>query len=493
MTMGSAVVAIGGIRYETNSFAAPAQIDETSLRVGDEVLSPPSDTELAGALCAAERHGLGVVGTLDVFGGCGGPADHSQFIQLLDELCRQLASAPRVDGVMLALHGAFGTATIDGADAEIVRRVRSVVGPDVPVVASLDLHAAVDRALAENLDAVVGFKTCPHVDYEATGARAMTILARTLRGDVSPRIHWLPIPVITPAESHDTTDGPLAMHMRHLLEDIDGDERVLDASLFAVQPWLDAKRTSWSVTVTTDSTTDDPGPALAKSIRDRVLGDLASFRVHKARPQDAAKLVSRRRPPLLLADSGDSPSAGATGASTDLLAHLVGVRGARILATLTDADAARRLRTVSAGNVLEMCLGGVPELGISSLQLRVTVESIHDGRYLRSYPAGECDVGTCAVLSVGDHQIIVTERPAFMLDTSLVEHLGLDVGQFDAIVIKSAGGFRAKWARVSTDYHTFDTRGASTSRLDSLPFRHVDQGLFAATVADHRHETEQSG
>lgn len=469
--MSQPVVAVGGIRYESNSFVAPGRFDLSSLRVGPEVLDALGSTEIAGAVGVAGRLGVVLHGLLDVFGGCGGPVDHEQYDGLADELVRRLVDGPLPAGVYLALHGAMTTTRTDAAEADLVARLRAAVGPRVPIVASFDLHAAVDDELARLLDGIVGFKTCPHVDYEETGAAALTLLAGVLGGRPL-TVTRAAVPMVTAAEPHDTNDGPLARHMATALGHRGAG--IADVSIFAVQPWLDTARTEWAVTVTHVVQEADAAAALAGAIANALLDDIDAFVCRKVAPADAAALpVAGRSRPLLLADSGDSPSAGATGASTDLLRNLVAGGPASVLATVTDAAAARRLAASKTGHRTAVVLGGVPELGIEPLELDVVVRSVHDGRFRRSYPAAEVDAGACVVVTHGQLTLVITERPVFMLDTSVFDHVGIDPSTFDAVQVKSAGGFRARWASISTDTVVVGSRGASTGELGSLPYRLV--------------------
>lgn len=486
------LIAVGGIRYETNSFAPLGSFDMASLRRGSEVLDPLPSTEIAGAVAAAFGLGVMLKGTLDLFGGCGGLADHEQFLGLLDELVERMRRGPKPDGVYLALHGAMATTGTRSADAMVVERVRAVVGPGVPIVASCDLHAAVDDLLVSELVGIVGFKTCPHVDYEKAGDSALRILHSAITGDTQPGIYRLTVPLITAAESHDTNTGPLAEHMAHAIAGIGGD--ILDVSIFAVQPWLDTLRTSWAVTVTFDTTAgSESARAIASDLRERLVADRRSFLTPKVSPAAAAEMiVPKASSPLLLADSGDSPSAGATGGSTDLLAHVLAAGDAKVLATITDSEVARQFRNGIPGMDATVQLGGVAELEIEPLELTVRLVSVKDGRFRRDYPAAECDAGACVVLTSGNVTIVVTERPAFMLDLSLFDHVGIVPNDFDAVLVKSAGGFRARWSSISENIVTVDSRGASTSKLFSLPYHLADRNILVSTDTGHHQLLEDT-
>ena len=51
----------------------------------------------------------------------------------------------------------------------------------MPIAASLDLHANVTHAMLERADAMVAYRTYPHVDMAETGARTARLLDRMLR------------------------------------------------------------------------------------------------------------------------------------------------------------------------------------------------------------------------------------------------------------------------------------------------------------------------
>ena len=93
----------------------------------------------------------------------------------------RLHDAGPVDGVYLDLHGAMVTEHFDDGEGELLARLRKVVGPRVPVIASLDLHANMTRAMVEHSDGLNAYCTYPHIDMALTGARAATLLQRTIK------------------------------------------------------------------------------------------------------------------------------------------------------------------------------------------------------------------------------------------------------------------------------------------------------------------------
>lgn len=470
-------VAVGGIRYEANSFAGigcPQSVfDGDVVRRGDEVLAlAPPNSELFGARGVLQGAGdIDVVGLLDTYPGCGSPVPHDAYVRLRDEFTSRLQAALPVHGVLLTLHGAMATDADDDVEGDLLRAIRDIVGRDVPLVVSMDLHAAVSASSAALVDGIVGFKTCPHTDYEETGQRSAALLLNAVRAVSSPAVVVHPVPMITPAEAHDTDSGALAPHMNRAQVLADG-QQILDVSIFAAQPWLDAARTRWTVAVTYDRAQEGGETAAARiagHLAEALEADRESFQVIKT-PVDAVwtSILGLSDRPVLVADSGDSPSAGADGDSLDCLSHLIGDGHPSVLATLTDPDLAKRASLSPLGGEID---GG-------PLSPAVTVIATTTGRFARTYPAGPVDVGLCAVVRVANATVVVTERPAFMVDTSLFDQVGLDPSDFDVVQVKSAGGFRALWAPISDASVVVDSLGGSTSRLLELPFQKVVRPLW---------------
>ena len=119
---------------------------------------------------------------------------------------------------MLSLHGAMTTESLEDQEGDLVSAVREVVGPDVPIVVSLDLHGHITDLMVNPSDAIIGFHTHPHVDFFDTGLRAMRIRARALRGEVKPVVVQRELKMITSAETHNTSSGPMIEIMRRVIE-----------------------------------------------------------------------------------------------------------------------------------------------------------------------------------------------------------------------------------------------------------------------------------
>src|SRR5688572_15619464 len=184
-------IAVGGFQHETNTFA-PSRADYAAfeagggwpgVQYGESIFSAVEGANIpaAGAIAALRALGHDLVGTAWAAASPSAHVTADAYERIAGELTRNLQKSGPVDGVYLDLHGAMVSEGFDDGEGELLRRVREVVGPRVPVCASLDLHANVTRAMVERADALVAYRTYPHVDMADTGARAAHLLDRMLR------------------------------------------------------------------------------------------------------------------------------------------------------------------------------------------------------------------------------------------------------------------------------------------------------------------------
>src|SRR5918994_786303 len=184
-------IAIGGFQHETNTFA-PSKADYAAFEAGggwpraqygETIFGGVEGANIpaAGALQALRALGHSLVGTAWAAASPSAHVTADAFERILGEMIKRIEAAKPLDAVYLDLHGAMVVETYDDGEGELLRRVREAVGSRVPVVASLDLHANVTRAMIERSDALVAYRTYPHVDMAETGARAAGLLHRMLK------------------------------------------------------------------------------------------------------------------------------------------------------------------------------------------------------------------------------------------------------------------------------------------------------------------------
>ena len=362
-------------------------------------------------------------------------------------------------------------------------RVRAAVGPDTPVIASLDLHANVTRAAVEAADAVIGYHTYPHVDMFEVGEKAALLALRTLDGKVSPKMAFCKIPLIVPPENMQTTSGPMAALVRQA-EAWEEEGAALSVSVFGVQPWMDLPEMGCAVVAVTDG---DRAAALrqADQLAERFWSSRREFAVQLVTPEEAIRrALAIEGGPVVLAESADGVGSGSPGDSTGVLRPLLDAglnEPAAIF--LVDPEVVDAAAQAGVGASMTLDLGGKldPERS-RPVTATVRVRMLSDGRWTpqaRGYNPGiETSMGRAAVLEAGAVRILVAERAAMTVDPEIYRSHGIEPERQKIVVVKSPNGFREAYEPIAKAVFLVDTPGASTPNLTSLPFRRLPRPMY---------------
>src|SRR5918995_4864417 len=369
-------VAGAQIAHETSAFSVVktdlAAFAASGIDLGQDVIetSRGTNTEFGGFITGAAVEGFDLVPLLAVWATPSGLVTTEAIAHLTgllrDGLRRAMMEGP-LDGILLALHGAMVTEIDDDGDGYVLQTVREVVGPDAPVVATLDLHANISNRMVERADVLIGYDTYPHVDMAERAEEATSVLARLMRGEIRPT-PALRKPPMLPTSQRMTTGR---MPMRALIERahvIEEDPRVINVTIAGGFPLGDNPDAGFGVVVTTN---DDPDLAAelandlateAWSLRDGFVGGVASFE-HAAeliRSLDSEEDVNMPvSGPLVLVDIADNPWSGGPGDSVELLRFLFAekVEGAAI-ALVRDPEVVRQAIAAGPGEKIAVSLGG---------------------------------------------------------------------------------------------------------------------------------------
>ena len=488
-------VLIGSLIQESNTFS-PLKSDLSFFQAGCLVYDAASvdlmadkRTELSGFIAVARRAGVTLLPTLAAWAASGGPLDRAAFAFLAEEFLRRVRAACPVDGVLLALHGALVAEGAQDADGWLLAEVRRIVGPAVPIVATLDLHANITSRMVAAASALVGFRTYPHVDMYETGERAARLLITLVRDRVAPSMHLCKVPMLIPPENAQTTDGPLAELMAATVA-LDAQPGCLSASLFTVQPWLDVEELGCAALIVGDSSLSH-WPAAAAELGWQLWERRHAFRVPLHTPDAAvAHALARPRGPIVLVDSADGVSSGAPGDSTAILRALLNVSTLRpALVTVVD-PAAVRTAVQQHGRAITLSIGGgLDPARQHPVEASGVARRVEAGRVTFSSGIGDglsADMGTAAVLTVGAVQVLLMERPVPCYDPALYRAAGLEPGDAHIVVVKSPNNFRWAYRDIAREWLYVDAPGASTPRLDTLLFTHAQRPLFPIEDWDWR-------
>jgi microcystin degradation protein MlrC len=454
-------IAIGGWQHETNTFA-PFLTEYEAFEMADGwpalVEGPPLFEAVAGinmpieGFIQAARSHARLVPLLWTSAEPGGYVTDETFERIARRLCELLDSAGPLDGVYLDLHGAMVTPRFPDAEGEILARVRALVGPRVPVVASLDFHANISERMVATADALTIYRTYPHIDMAETGARAAQVLLRLADGSPLHKAYRQG-QFLVPLHLGATAFAPNYGLFQRLRELAPG---CLSADIALGFPPSDMP---------------DAGPGIVAYAESpdtcgRIVDELAALlskaegeytnNVWAPEAAIAAAMANSSERPVILADTQDNSGAGGAGdtlhAVVDLLRH--GVQGA-VVALVTDPQFAARAHASGVGSVFEATLGGkiatAGRPGAGSLQGRFRVRGVGDGQFVCTGPVSlgaRMNLGSMALVEVSNAagasvQIVVSSVRSQPLDQAMLRHVGIEPARQRILVLKSSVHFRA--------------------------------------------------
>ncbi|MBM3721254.1 MAG: M81 family metallopeptidase [Actinobacteria bacterium] len=480
-------VAVAGITFESNSFAPGL----TNLDAFERYLFAEGPTvltagfgkdEIGGAISVADELGIELVPVFASDGGCGPTVSDKTYEFLKERLFSKLSEVlGSVDGVYLRLHGAMTAESYEDVEGDLIESLRKIVGPDFPIAVSCDFHGHFTEKMAKSTALIAGYQTCPHLDFFETGARAMRLMAAELSGTKKPTLSYRKTKLLASAEGHDTSFGPLraVMDRLHEIEKLPG---VLDATIFCTQPWLDVTELGWSTLVVTE---DNPelGQKLADELALMLWDRREAVLFRKEKVENIVAEINASEPsakPFIIADGADSTSAGCLGDSNYLLKYLLQnpIKGT-VYMTVTDPALAKKCFAAGVGGEVTSDIGGsLSPVFFSPVEVTGEVVTLCDGVYQSKYPSKMFNSGPTAVFRVGEISIVVTSKPAFMLDYQLYLRVGLDFTSAKAVQVKSAGGYRGYYEPHAFKCIDMASPGSADSRLPKLPFTKTRRPLW---------------
>ena len=486
-------IAIGGFQHETNTFA-PSLATLADFETGDdwpELTTGPGlpdrvrgmNLPIAGFIDAAERSGHRLLPTT------WGSASPSSYVtehayeHIAGLILDGLAAARPFDAVYLCLHGAMVAEHLEDGEGELLRRVRSLVGADVLVVASLDFHSNTTPEMVGQANALVGYRTYPHIDMADTGRRTAAHLDRLLNGSGVAHRAFRQIPFMIPITWQCTTSEPMRsiMDMRDALEGGD----VASLTVTAGFPAADIRHCCPSVFGYGGSAraVERAVDAVANELERRegeFEGELHSPDEGVRRAMAIARTATR---PVVIADTQDNPGAGGDSDTTGMLRALVDNDAAprAALGMLVDPEAALAAHGAGAGAVINIALGGRSGIeGDEPFTAEFRVERLGDGRFTGTgpmYGGARMNLGPMAALRLRDVQILVGSRKAQLADLSMYRHCGIEPTTRKIIVNKSSVHFRADFEPIASEVLICVAPGPMAADPGALPWTRLRPGI----------------
>ncbi|MFT0877002.1 M81 family metallopeptidase [Rhodopseudomonas sp. G2_2311] len=485
-------IAVGGFLHETNTFAPTKATWEAfvhgggwpAMTIGADVLKVMRgiNVGLAGFVEEADAKGWELIPTV----ACGAsPSAHvteDAFERVVKIMIDGIKAAGQLDAVYLDLHGAMVTEHLDDGEGEILARVREVIGPDLPLVVSIDLHANVTPRMIEHADALIAYRTYPHVDMADTGRASAKHLELLLRSGQKFAKAFRQLPFLIPISWQCTFDQPT----KGIYDKLAALESEAVPTLSFAPGFPAADFPDCAPSVFAYGRTQADADAAADAVAALVAGHEDDFDGKIYSPDEGVKhaieLARTAAKPIIIADTQDNPGAGGDSDTTGMLRALVRNNAQRAaIGVIYDPDAAKAAHAAGVGAVLSLALGGKSGIpGDAPFEEIFVVEQLSDGRFVAPGPyfgGREMEMGPSACLRIGGVRVVVASHKAQLADQAMYRYVGIEPTAQAILVVKSSVHFRADFQPIAERLLICAAPGAMPADTAALPWQRLRPGI----------------
>ncbi len=457
--------------------------DDFGVRRGEELLSYHRTVrnEIGGVLSVLDAMpGVEIVPAYSAFFiTSGGTLAKAAWERIATEFLDAIRAAPPVDGVYFCMHGAMASEVELDPEGWLLAETRKILGADIPIVVSLDLHGILTDRMVEHSDAIVAYHTYPHVDFFETGQRAARLLLRIVAGEVKPVMAKVTVPALVRGDELITASGLI----RHVVEAAKAAEQGpggLSAAMMWGNPFTDVPELASCAFVVADN---DPALAEREALR---IANLfwehhEKMQVPLVSLEEMARIAKAQgQGTLALVDAADATSSGASGDSNAILRALMeaGYKG-RTLLPIVDEPAVKMAIAAGIGATITTTLGGTLDpKRFTPLPITATVRLISDGRFRSESFGEEWLAGPTVVLESANFTIAVSSRAVNLYDRSFFYAQGQNPQNFDAVVVKSPHCQHHMYADWCARMVNVDAPGSSSANLPYLGHTRCRRPMF---------------
>ncbi|SDG12417.1 M81 family metallopeptidase [Pseudomonas abietaniphila] len=483
-------ILIAGFQHETNTFA-PSRATYVSFEKGEgfpmmargAAVLELRDVNVAagGFIQAAEQAGHELLPVIWAGASPSAHVEQSAYERIVGEIT-DAARQWNFDAIYLDLHGAMVAEHTDDGEGTLLERLRAIVGPQLPIVVSLDLHANLTQKMFHHADALVAYRTYPHVDLAETGRRAAELLEQRVTRAEPYRSVMQRIPFLIPINGMCTLLDPARSFYGRLAElETDGVQSLSFSPGFPAADFPECGPAIWGHG-------SDPAAVqqAVSALYDLLLAEEAQWTVTLLEPDDAVqeamRLSAGASKPVIIADTQDNPGAGADSNTTGMLRALIrnGAVNAAI-GLIWDPQAAHAAHDAGVGAFIDIGLGGCPNVaGDQPLYGRFEVMSLSDGRCRFDGPMMQgmlAQLGPVACLRIDGVLIAVSSNKAQMFDRNLYRVAGIEPERMRILVNKSSVHFRADFEPIAEAVLVAKVPGPAVADPSALDWTRLTEGI----------------
>jgi microcystin degradation protein MlrC len=481
-------IGIVAFLHESNTFSsAPTTLDsfhQNLLLTGEPIRVALADAhhEVGGFFSGLAAAGATAVPLFAARALPSGTIRSLDFDTLVERMMATLADSEALDGILVAPHGATVSEQHLDADGYWLHRLRSTVGPDIPIIGTLDAHANLSVLMAESCDALVAYRTNPHLDQRERGEEAANLMVQTVQGQISPVMSAV-FPAMAISIDRQCTDEPHLQPLYRTANDQLQVPGVLSNSILLGFPYADVPEMGSSVIVVTDGDTtlaDRLSDELAEamwSMRDQLCGEFTSV-------SGAIRQCESATDRVCLLDMGDNVGGGSSADGTELMAALNSCAVRPAFECLYDPEAVRICEQAEPGNRIRLTVGGkTDKLHGKPIELHLTVQSMHDGKFKELTPRHggitDFDQGRTAICNTDDGlTLMLTSLRMVPFSLQQLLSCGIDPTGYRVLVAKGVNAPIAAYRDVCDTFIRVNTSGSTCADVSRLTYHNRRQPLF---------------
>ncbi|MGK5507357.1 M81 family metallopeptidase [Brevibacillus formosus] len=479
-------VIIGGIAHETNTFSnVPTTLEmfqsyewdyhETIVNRNRGVRNFPG-----GMVDRAEELGIELLPTFLTFTYPAGTILREAYDRIKKELLDTIAATEGADAICLGLHGAGVVEGIDDLEGDILASVRQLVGYDIPLIVTLDLHANMTQKMVDEADALLGVHLYPHVDCYERGIEAIDLAHKMVTEGIKPTMHLTRLPLLIPTSA--THHSP-AREINEACWAWEKEEGVIDCAFFHGFPYTDIPELGVSVLSVTNNDQE-----LAKKVSEDVASLIwekrDEFELNMPSPAEGiAMALETEGMPIVINETSDNPGGGTPGDGTHLLRAMLEAKLTNAcFGFIYDPEVVQIAHQAGVGATMQLSLGGKTDcLHGEPLEVTAYVKALTDGKFIATTPMGQGgheNFGKSVRLQIEGVDVLVCSVKSQVLDEQIFLLHGIDVTKYKIVALKSSTHFRASFEPISARVITVDSPGLTTLNFRFFKYERAIRPIY---------------
>lgn len=496
--------------HETNTFSVLPTTrknfyDQYYLETPEDILKYRQGTKtvIGATFEAAERYGWNLITTISASANPSGTIVKETFEYMTNQIVNP-CKEKKIDGILLHLHGAMVSEEYEDAEGELLKRVREVVGPTIPIIVTLDLHGNITETMTKNSTSLIAVRTYPHIDFYEIAQRAADMLQSIMLGEIIPVTAIAKGPLLFGLDGGKTHPESPMYELIKRGEILEETKECLVVSVCAGFTAADIYDIGPSITVTVDvkrysSLPPEEAIIRAQSFAQGIADEFMKYawetrhyksEIHRTIPEviqySLEYLQKQPSKPLVIADVTDNPGSGHYGDATDLLRGIVHSEITDVIFyAIFDPNAVLTAQEIGVGKEGTITLGGNydPTCGGGPLTLTAKVVSLTDGCFQTFGPMGFGGMwqnyGLSALIRTSNNiDIVLITNNGQLLDIAQITSMGCDPVHKKVICVKSKHHFRAALGPIAGEIITVDGGGLGSVILACGEYKRVRRPIY---------------